>query len=228
MKIWIDIETVPTQPELETKAEIAKSIKHPAAMKKAETIQAWHEGEGKYAGEKAKSIEDAYRKTSLDGTKGEVVSVSWHSENGKGGTNYRDIFNEKQDEASLLEVLFDDIRLACDGRPPFFIGHNIRFDLKFLFQRSIIRGVNPEFKIPFSGRHEQNFYCTMEAWAGFNGRISQDNLCKALGIEGKPCDIDGSKVWDFVKAGDIVRVADYNEDDTDKVIKIYNKLNFIK
>ena len=49
MNVFIDIETVPTQPELETKAEIAKSIKHPAAMKKAETIQAWHEGEDKHS-----------------------------------------------------------------------------------------------------------------------------------------------------------------------------------
>ena len=58
--------------------------------------------------------------------------------------------------------------------------------------------------------------------------MSQDNLCKALGIKGKPDDIDGSKVWDFYKAGKIDEIEDYNRDDVDKVRQIYNRINFIK
>ncbi len=56
MNIYLDIETIPAQPEEKTKAEIAKTIEAPAAMKKAETIADWHNGAGKYAGVKDAAI----------------------------------------------------------------------------------------------------------------------------------------------------------------------------
>ena len=66
----------------------------------------------------------------------------------------------------------------------------------------------------------------MIEWAGPNGRIKQDTLCKTLGIEGKPGDIDGSKVWDFIKAGDGARVVEYNIDDVEKCRRVYDRLTF--
>ena len=124
--------------------------------------------------------------------------------------------------------MIDDL-WGVNGRPPFFIGHYIGgFDLKFILHRCIILGVEPPFGIPAHGRHGKDFYDTMIAWAGSKGRISQDNLCKVLGIEGKPHDIDGSKVWGFVKEGRIDEVVEYNKDDVEKNRKIYNRLNFIK
>ena len=91
----------------------------------------------------------------------------------------------------------------------------------------MILGVQPPFEIDFNGRHGKAFYDTQIAWAGFKGRMSQDNLCAALGIEGKPGDIDGSKVWGFVKEGKVDRVAEYNRDDVQKNREIYKRLNFI-
>lgn len=77
MSLFIDIETIPQQPEEEAKAEIAKTIQAPAQMSKAETIAAWHAGEGSYAGVKDSLIEETYRKTSFDGAKGEVISIAF-------------------------------------------------------------------------------------------------------------------------------------------------------
>ena len=62
MNVFLDIETIPEQPEESAKALIAETIEAPAAMKKPETIKAWHDGEGKYEGVKEKAIDDAYRK----------------------------------------------------------------------------------------------------------------------------------------------------------------------
>lgn len=220
--IYLDIETLPEQPEAEAKVLIAETIKAPGTMKKAETIADWHNGEGKYAGEKEKLIEETYRKTSFDGGKGQICSIAWAI--GDGDASSISILGKSERE--ILNSFFG--HLSKETASSYFIGHNIRFDLKFLFHRCVINQVDSKgFKLPFSGRHEKHFYCTSEAWAGFNQRISQDNLCKALGIPGKPDDIDGSKVWDHFKEGKIARIEEYNRYDVETVQKVYKRLNFI-
>lgn len=225
MNIFIDIETIPEQPEDAAKALIAETIQAPTTMSKPETIADWHSGSGRYAGVKDAEIEKQYRNTSFDGSKGEIISVAFACYHGDVRVIHR---NLGESEADLLDSVFRSIRNRTEGRPPYFIGHYISgFDLKFLFQRAVINKVNPHMQIPVGGRHGKDFFDTNMAWAGYGGRISQDNLCKALGIEGKPGDIDGSKVWDFVKAGNVARVAEYNADDVVKVRAIFNRLNFI-
>jgi len=224
MKIFADIESIPEQPEAEAKALIAETIQAPAAMKKAETIKDWHDGKGKYEGAKDRLIEETYRKGSFDGGKGEVISIAWSLE----GDTVKNVYRPLQcDEGDMLRHFFKDVSDATRGGNAYFIGHNITFDLKFLYHRAVVLGINPQFKIPFDGRHGNDYFCTMKAWAGYRDTISQVNLCKALGFAGKPDDIDGSKVWDFVKAGKVERVAEYNKGDVETVIKMYKKLNFL-
>jgi 3'-5' exonuclease len=226
MNLFIDIETIPQQPEAEEKAEIANNIQAPAQMSKAETIAAWHAGEGSYAGVKDALIEETYRKTSFDGARGEIISIAFAVDDDPVLCVHRGIYSA---ETEMLEAAKDAILTTLCGRAPWFIGHNIGgFDLKFLFQRFVINRVDPQIDFKHWGRHGSQYYDTMQAWAGYGNRISQDNLCKALGIEGKPDDIDGSKVWDFYKAGKIEEIAKYNADDVEKVRKIYNRMNFIK
>lgn len=225
MNLFIDIETIPQQPELEAKAEIAKNIQAPAQMSKPETIAAWHAGEGSYAGVKESLIEETYRKTSFDGGKGEIISVAFAGMEGPVLKCHRGMFAE---ESEMLEAVKFELLSMLGGKAPWFIGHNIGgFDLKFLFQRFVINRVNPQIDFKHWGRHGSQYYDTMQAWAGYGNRVSQDSLCKALGIEGKPEGIDGSKVWDFYKAGKIVEIADYNADDVEKVRAIYKRMNFM-
>lgn len=224
MNVFIDIETIPAQPEGAARSAIAESIKAPAAMKKPETIAAWNNGDGQYAGVKDAEIDKQYRATSFDGAKGEIISIAWAVENNDVSSSYRVLGS---DEGGFLASVFGDIGQELGGRPPFFVGHYIGgFDLKFLFHRAAITYTKPPFDLPFYGRHSKDFYDTCVAWAGFKDRISQDNLCKALGIQGKPDDIDGSKVWDFVKAGNVERVSEYNRDDVEKCREIYRRLTF--
>ena len=224
MRVHIDIETIPQQPEDSAKELIAKEIKAPAAMKKQETIDDWHSGAGKYAYVKDKAIEDKYRATSFDASKGQICSIAF-------AVDDDDIISYSSDagcDGDLLQDFFDDLDHRMSGKAPFFIGHYIAgFDLKFIFHRSVINGIRPPFKLPFNGRHDQDFYDNMIAWSGFKDRISQDDLCRALGIEGKPGDINGSKVWDFYKAGGIKKIDEYNRDDVEKSRLIYKRINFI-
>lgn len=245
MNVFFDIETIPAQSGLYSYdnflADAKDNFKAPTSLTKAQAcadlgltgndakftskddaIAKWVE---KFAEEKAPEVaEENWRKTSLDGAAGEVISIAWAF----GGEDIHSVSRQLgQSESDLLDVFFNSIEDACGNKQPFFIGQFIAgFDLKFIFHRSIILGVKPLFYLPFDGRHNKDFYCTQIAWAGYGGRMSQDNLCKALGIQGKPDDIDGSKVWDYVDAGKVERVEEYNRDDVDKVRQIYNRLNF--
>lgn len=227
MKIFIDIETIPKQPEDETKAEIAKTIQAPAAMKKTETIKDWHNGKGKYEGVKEKAIEEAYRKTALDGTNGEVISCVISNSVDFASFNRNIADSETELLKSIFTAISDTLTRHGSQVAPYFIGHYVPFDLKFLWHRAVINSVKPNFALPFDGRHGKDYYDNMQAWAGFKGRISQDNLCKALGMEGKRNEVNSSNVWDFVKAGEIGKVSEYNKQDVIDVMEVYNRINFI-
>ena len=224
MLVHFDLESIPDPNEDEAKARIAETIKPPAAMKKQETIDDWHSGAGKYAGAKDAAIEAEYRKGSLDGAKGQICSIAFAVEDGVVWSGS----DKNLCEYNLIDSFFCTLEHQLKGRPPFFVGHYIAgFDLKFIFHRAVILGIRPPFELPFYGRHGQHFYDNMQAWCGFKDRISQDNLCKALGIEGKPSDISGGNVFDFYRAGGIERIEEYNRNDVEQARQIYNRLNFL-
>src|SRR5690349_18178715 len=119
MEIYIDIETIPQQPEAETKAEIAATIQAPAQMSKTETIAAWHAGEGSYTGVKDALIEETYRKTSFDGSKGEIISIALAAGDDPVICVHRGIYGDE--DIMLNEVAAIMLDILC-GRSPFFIG----------------------------------------------------------------------------------------------------------
>lgn len=252
MITFIDIESIPGQTSFDSFLKDAKeNFKAPSDLTKGQAcedlgltgdaakytskddaIKLWTERFGK---EKAPEVaEQEWRKTSFDGAMGELVSIAWAVEDDEVLSVYRHaaMLGDKvtlSSEADMLQGFYDLLTKRLAKRKPFFVGQYIGgFDLPFIFHRSVILGVQPPFELPFNGRHDQHYYDTQIAWAGYKGRMSQANLCAALGIQGKPDDIDGSKVWDFVKAGDVGRVAEYNRDDVVKVREIYKRLNFIK
>lgn len=241
MNVCIDIETIPDQTPgakeviaetleikcpLKTKGEIGQALnmsdKDIKFTSKDDLELRWI----KEVGERDREAvaEEAWRKTSFDPTKGEIVSIGWKKEKGDARVEYRQY--QDRDEPEFLLMVRDYMAFKGNNRPPFFVGHNVTFDLEFLYKKFVIHGVNPGFSIPFSGRHKQHYYCTMEAWAGYNKRISQDALCEILGLPKKPGHIDGSKVWDYVRDGKVKEVAEYNLYDVETVEKIYNQLNF--
>lgn len=251
MHVFLDIETIPQQGGLPAYIEEAtNNFKAPNTLTKGQAcedlgltgndakytskddaIAMWTK---RFAEEKAPEVAEAeWRKTSFSGAKGELVSIAWACEDDEvvsvqRHASFLDGELILSSEKEMLESFYAQVKKGLKGRKPLFVGQFIGgFDLPFIFHRSVILGVQPPFEIDFNGRHGKAFYDTQIAWAGFKGRMSQDNLCSALGIEGKPGDIDGSKVWDFVKEGKVDRVAEYNRDDVQKNREIYKRLNFI-
>ena len=231
MNIYFDMETIPGQkPEVLAQiiadAETAKqNIKVPKTHKKPEAIES-------YIAEKSEEIDagidDTYRKTALDGSVGQIATISIAVDDGNPLKFYHEAYAES--EAQTVAEFFDEIRSvfrASSMTRPVFVGHNIlNFDLPFLWKRAVILGIKPPAFIPFKAKPwDSTVFDTMIEWAGLRNTISQDRLSRALGNPGKG-DIDGSKVWDYVKDGRIAEVAEYCASDVIAVRENFNRMTF--
>lgn len=220
MNIFLDIETCPAQ-DPAIRAEFLANVKAPTTYKKPESIAEWMK-------ENAEAeAEAAWRKTSFDGAFGHVCVIGMAVDDYEPNALYS--HNWLTDEADTLRHFYAAIDNICRTSPnerPVFIGHNlIDFDLRFIFQRSVVLGVKPSHHIPFSAKPwDGSVFDTMARWDGKN-RASMDKLCKALGFDGKG-DIDGSKVWDYVEAGRIAEVADYCKGDIERTRLLFNRMTF--
>ncbi|OOF85618.1 ribonuclease H [Rodentibacter ratti] len=214
MKIYLDIETIPTQ-NTDLQSYVCENLKAPTNYKNEETIKKWlEENKG-----------EAVVKTALDGAFGEIVVLGVAINDEPPVLFYREDWQSADREMDILQRFNDFLREKANkcNTVPQFIGHNItKFDDRFIFQRSVINGVKPYYTAT-----RQNTYDTMTEWAGYGGTVSLDKLCKVLGIEQKG-DIDGSKVWQAVQDGRINEVAEYCSKDVERVRQVYKRMNFME
>jgi len=216
LPITFDIETIPCQDE-KLKKMIADTIKPPGTIKLQKSLDEWHETK------KAAAIEEAIEKTSFDGALGELVCIGYQIDGQapecvRGGC-----------EAETLLLFYEAIHDALNKPEtrPIFVGHNvIDFDLRFLFQRSIIQRVKPHPLVPFSASHwDDRVFDTMTRFAGKGNRISLDKLAKVLGHEGKD-GMTGADVWPEYQKGNISKIMEYCKHDVELTYKCYQSMQF--
>lgn len=228
MNLYIDIETIPAQ-RPDVMEEIAATIKPPSTFKKPESIAEWMRTEGPGA------IEEAYRKTGLDGAYGQVCVVGLAANGFDPIAIYELDWQDTGAERRILEALGCQL---TDWIPPnaafstCVIGHNVSaFDLRFLQQRSIVNGIRPHSTLaraaqakPWEG---DKVFDTMVQWTGSaNVRISLDKLCKALSIPTPKDGITGATVWDAVQEGRIDEVAAYCLKDVTATREAHKRMTF--
>lgn len=213
-RLFIDIETIPGQKEW-IKEEAAEKVSPPGNYKKKESIDKWMEENAE------KEADNLWRKTALDGSRGEIFCIGY-SVDGAGVKVEREATEAETLHAFFNSLLEHDMNFK-------WVGHNISgFDLRFIWQRCVINKVKPPVKIPYSAKPwDADIFDTMVEWAGIKpaGTKSLSDVCKAIGVDGKG-DIDGSKVWDYVKDGRYAEVDAYCMDDVSKVIKLHNMMTF--
>ena len=243
MNITLDIETVPAQrPDVLEEIKQAKqaeldqalaAIKPPGNYKKQESIDEWMANEAPKIAQGLRDafdsdVDQAYRKTSLDGAFGQLCVLGFAVNDDEPMTI------ADMDEVSLLStfnallgklVQPSDIYMAC------VIGHNVSaFDLRFIAQRSIINGIRPHQVIARASQakpwESDKVFDTMVQWAGPGNRISLDKLCKALGVESPKGDITGATVWDAVKAGRLADVATYCAGDVRATREVWRRMTY--
>jgi 3'-5' exonuclease len=217
--IFLDLETIPAQnPDI--RERIAANITAPSNYSKPESIQKWLEEN------RDQAAEDAWRKTSFDGGYGQIVCASIAFDDGPVQTFYKQ--NWQESEPFIIAELFSAISAHTFGLGnDVFVGHNIAaFDLRFLFQRAVVHGIRPPAAIPFHAPEWDNrIFDTMIKWAGRGNRVKLDELCTIFGLKNKG-ELDGSKVWDYVKDGRIDEVAHYCADDVGRVRQLHRLMTF--
>lgn len=176
------------------------------------------------------SLHERVLKTSFDGGLGNIATIGVAVDDEEPKAFYVDTTEPHKHEREILAEFYAYLKTlhsATRDMRPVFVGHNIiDFDLRFLFQRSVVLGIQPPAIIPFSAKPwDDTVYDTMKRWAGFGDRIKLDALAKALGLEGKQ-GMDGSMVWPTIVAGEMKRVAQYCCDDVTLTRDIYRRMTF--
>ena len=242
LHLYLDIETIPDQrtgawqttpeavkshfkaPSDLTKEQAATdlSITDKDAIKytsKAAMIAQW---EAEMRDNKAAEVaEQQYHKTALNGGYGQARII------GVAANDSEITVLENANEPALLQAFNDWIAAHLGNLPTnaiHFIGHNIEWDLRFLFHRYVIHGIKPTAHLIHS-RYSEHLFDTMQAWAGYGNKISLHELCQ-IHIPTSKDGIDGSQVWDYIQAGRVSEVADYCARDVAATREAYRRLTF--
>lgn len=248
--LYLDIETIPAQrPDVLEEIRASKqsdldsallAIAAPGNYKKQETIDEWMANEApkiaaKLRGAFESEVDETYRKTSFDGAFGQVCVIGY----ALGGEPPRFLKADDLSAASEIALLeafscvLTDMIPANEVLSTTVVGHNVAaFDLRFLVQRHIINGVRPHTIIARAAQakpwEQEKVFDTMIQWGGSGAKAggSLEKLCKALSIPSPKGAIDGSKVWDFVKAGEIAQVAEYCAKDVAATRAVHRRMTF--
>lgn len=199
-KLFFDIETLPAESE---KHEILKEIH----KRKVE--------DGKKVPE---SFEEYLETTNFDGAFGRIACISF-------AIDEDPVKTLSGDEAKILHDFWDIARNI-----QLFVGFNVMdFDLRFIYQRSVVLNVQPSITLSLAHYRNNPIYDLMHEWSKWNtqSRISLDVLAKALGFSSsKGGEVEGKDVAQAYLDGRIDEICRYCEKDVELTRKIYKRMNF--
>lgn len=216
-RITIDIETIPDQRP--GAADAARSrVAPPANYKDPVKIAAYIEAKA----------DEAWRRTSLDGSYGEIIVIGYALGDDEPTAIYRDTLQPGSEKA-LLEGFWEmlDERLVPD---PTWVGQYVAaFDLRFLWRRSVIHGIIPSRKLPINAPPWSREVADVSyMWTGERGRgVKLGDLAEILGLPTPKGDMDGSMVWDAFQEGRIGEIVDYCVGDVETARAAFLKMSFL-
>lgn len=200
--MFLDIETVPAD---EGKKEILLDLYHRRQEKNSKNSR-------------EQTFEEYLESTGLDGTFGRVCCICYAIDAGPVTTLSRD-------EKDMLEKFW-----AAAQNVDLFVGFNIiDFDLRFIYQRSVIFGIRPTTELNFARFRSHPIYDVMHEWSRWSnlGRTSLHGLAKALGLQSpKEGDVEGKDVARAYKAGRLKEICEYCAKDVEATRQIYKRLTF--
>lgn len=202
-KLYLDIETLPADQESYKNLKILYDKKKEKAEEKGRThcdFEQWLLG------------------TSFDGAFGQILCIGY----ARNDNPAEIIFNDKNESETLKQ--FWQIAENYD----LFIGHNIMdFDLRFIYQRSVIHRVRPALDLSFARYRSAPIFDTMKEWVKWNNNsVGLEHLALALGIPTPKNGIDGSQVFEFYRQGKSAEILEYCKRDVETTRAIYKRMMF--
>jgi predicted PolB exonuclease-like 3'-5' exonuclease len=166
-----------------------------------------------------------------------VVAISAVFRSGD-GVKVWSLGEKDSDEKELIQRFFDGIEKFS---PTLVSWNGAGFDLPVLHYRALLHGVRAP-RYWETGEHDQSFkwnnYLSsfhsrhtdlMDVVAGYQPRANAplDQIATMLGFPGK-MGMDGSKVWDAFRNGDIGGIRDYCETDVLNTYLVYLRFELIR
>ncbi len=193
----------------------------PAGEDRHETLRFLH---AKKMAKKKKDFEELdfeqyLLNTSFDGSFGRILCIGYALDD-----EPTECLCDGENEEEILKKFWE---LAENA--DLFIGHNIiDFDMRFIYQRSIINKVLPTKDLIFARYRNYPMYDTMKEWTKWAmSSIGLEQIALALGIPSPKDEIDGSQVYDYYKAGKVKEIAEYCKKDVETTRLVYKRMNFI-
>jgi len=210
-KLFLDIETLPAEDEK------VKTLRMLFDKKNDEFDQ--------------EKFDEFINKTSFDGAFGRVLCIGYAADDEKPQVFYNEN-NEKEtlrqfwDLVNALSISPHNMQYPDYGVQ--FVGHNVMdFDLRFIYQRSIVLGVKPAYEMSFARYRNYPIFDTMKEWVKWsNTGVGLEYLAIALGIPSPKDGIDGSQVAEFYKQGKIKDILEYCKRDVETTRDVYKKITF--
>lgn len=178
-------------------------------------------------------FDDFMQKTNFDGAFGQILCIGYAVDD-EAPKNFYNENNEKETLRQFWELVS---AISVEPRnmqyPDYgvqFIGHNVMdFDLRFIYQRSIVLGIKPSYDINFARYRSYPIYDTMKEWTKWsNSSVGLEYLALALDIPSPKDGIDGSQVAEFYKNGKINDILEYCKRDVETTREVYRKMTFEK
>jgi DNA polymerase elongation subunit (family B) len=200
IKLFLDIETLPCDDDMK------------------ETVVAILQ---KKNGNKEKDPEQLFLETGFDGTFGRICCIGYIKEY-QGGAIEKGVL--RGDEETILKTFWDVARDAT-----LFVGHNVlEFDLPFIYQRSMVRGIRPSQQINFARYRNFPIFDTMKEWTkwAFTSGPKLDTLAKVLKLKTSKDAMDGSEVYQYFLDGKLDDICAYCMKDVVLTRQVYYRMNF--
>lgn len=207
MYITIDIETIAGTDVPEDLLKVDSRLKDPAKIEKAK--------------------EDARQKTVFDGAFGEIVSIAWAVDGGKIDSATRGRESEDLTIVRALNGIDEKVQEARDYSSAHdyaitWVGHNVEFDLGFIFKRCVVHGITLPSYFPWPIKPWDRFINDTQYMWGGRDFTKLDTLAYALLGERKTT--TGADVAGMWERGEYAEIAEYNRDDVRKTREIHKKL----
>ncbi len=196
--LYLDIETLPAPKEIREMLEEY----HRKRIEKGKT---------------EKTFEEFLESTGFDGAFGRIFCISF-------AVNNEAVNCLCSGEKQMIEEFW---KIAKNIN--LFVGFNILdFDLRFIYQRSIVNNIRPSLELPFARYRNYPIFDIMYEWSKWGtNRINLDGLARALGIPSpKDEGIDGSMVKKFYEMGKTDEICKYCNRDVLTTREIYKRMTF--